>query len=238
MKILSVNIEDKKHIPKITALIARENPDVVCMQEICEKNLADFAAFIPGAYSFVPMAFKDTLDDTVGIAVFTTLPVTYTTHILKESDKTVTSYSSASFEDRFRSQSYYTIEAVVTGNDGAEYRIYNTHLPVTEAGETTDFQLSVIEALLAAVGENTDIILMGDSNAPRGGEAFAKIAAHYKDNIPEHYTTSIDGTLHRNGPLERMVDILFSTSEYTVENVRFINGVSDHCAVTAELSRK
>ena len=66
---------------------------------------------------------------------------------------------------------------------------------------------------------------------------FARIAKKYKDNIPPHYVTSLDRKLHRAGHLELMVDGLFSTSEYLLDHVELRSGVSDHCAIIAELSR-
>lgn len=237
MKIVSVNIEDKKHISRVIALVEREMPDVLFVQEICEKNLSDISSLIGGSYSFAPMAFKDTLNDRLGIAVFSSLPVVYTIHTLKEADRTVASYSCASFEDRFRSQSYHALEAVVTDLEGKFYRFYNTHLPVTEAGSTTEFQFSVVKSLLKVLAQNPDAILVGDANAPRGKEAFSMIAASYKDNIPTTYTTSIDNTLHRAAPLELMIAMLFTTPEYVARNARLITGVSDHCAVCAVVER-
>jgi endonuclease/exonuclease/phosphatase family metal-dependent hydrolase len=236
MKLLSINIEDTKHISTVTALITKEQPDILCLQEVCEKNLEDFSRLIGGTYSFAAMAYKDTLDDRIGVAVFTALPVVYTTHLLKEADKTLTSYVDASFEDRFRSQSYYALEALVTDADGCEYRFYTIHLPVTEGGSTSDFQLEVVDSLLSTLAQHEDAIVAGDSNAPRGGEAFSRITAKYRDNIPLNYTTSIDGSLHRAGALQHMVDVLFTTPAYQVMNVRFIDGVSDHYALVAEVS--
>ena len=235
MKIISVNIEATKHIPKIRALIKREKPDVLFLQEVCEKNIADFSTFMSGSSYFTPMAFKDVLDDKIGIAVFSTLPAVYAQHLLKEADRTVNKSATATFEDRFKSQSYYAIEATITDSDGALYRFYNTHLPVTEKGCTTDFQLSVVETLLDILSQKPEAILVGDSNAPRGGEAFSRISTVYKDNIPEHYSSSLDNVLHRAGPLEWLVDVLFTSPEYNAVNVTLISGVSDHCAVSAEV---
>ena len=44
-------------------------------------------------------------------------------------------------------------------------------------------------------------------------------AAHWHDNIPEGYTSSIDPALHKAGPLPLMVDGLFSTPDYRVVDV-------------------
>lgn len=237
MKIVSVNIEGTKHIPKIIALVEREKPDVLFLQEVCEKNIETFFKLMGGSFSFASMAFRDVVDNKIGVAVFSKLPTIYKQHVLKEADCTVIQYAPATFKDRFLSQSYCAIEALVTDDEGEVYRFYNTHLPVTEKGTTTDFQLSAVKTLLGVLAQKPDVILVGDSNAPRGGEAFSMISSVYNDNIPKHYTSSIDSVLHRAGPLERMVDVLFTSPEYKVENITLISGVSDHCAVSAEVFR-
>ena len=80
-------------------------------------------------------------------------------------------------------------------------------------------------------------VLAGDFNAPRGGEIFSHIAERYTDNIPPHYTTSIDGTLHRAGPIPFMVDGLFTTPSYRAKGVHLEFGVSDHAAVAATIEK-
>jgi endonuclease/exonuclease/phosphatase family metal-dependent hydrolase len=93
-----------------------------------------------------------------------------------------------------------------------------------------------------------EFVLTGDFNAPRmhkgnPGEIFSAIASRYTDNIPVHYETSIDASLHRNGktrPLDfvdKMVDGLFTTPVYTAHDVGLHFGVSDHAAVSAIISK-
>ena len=77
------------------------------------------------------------------------------------------------------------------------------------------------------------LVLCGDFNAPRGGEIFTRLATQSRDNVPSHYVTSIDPKLHRAGPLQLMVDGLFSTDGYRLSEVVLHNGVSDHCTITA-----
>jgi endonuclease/exonuclease/phosphatase family metal-dependent hydrolase len=89
--------------------------------------------------------------------------------------------------------------------------------------------------LLEMLGQRS-IILCGDFNAPRGREIFSRLAKRWHDNVPLHYVTSIDPKLHRAGPLQLMVDGVFSTTDYRVRNVVLHQGVSDHCAITADIA--
>jgi hypothetical protein len=94
--------------------------------------------------------------------------------------------------------------------------------------------------ILGTMGE---FVLGGDFNAPRGGEMFSVLSSAYTDNIPLQYKTSLDLTLHRaareRGPQlgDKMVDGLFSTPAYSVSDVRLVDGVSDHMAVVATISK-
>ena len=44
--------------------------------------------------------------------------------------------------------------------------------------------------------------------------------------------------LHRAGPLQLVVDGMFSTDDYSVSEVALHQGVSDHCAITALVSKR
>ncbi len=84
-----------------------------------------------------------------------------------------------------------------------------------------------------------ELILCGDFNSPRGGGGiYDRLATQYRDHIPAHITTTIDGQLHRAGPLQFVVDGLFSSPEYLVNQVQVVGGLSDHMAIVAKLSKK
>jgi endonuclease/exonuclease/phosphatase family metal-dependent hydrolase len=119
--------------------------------------------------------------------------------------------------------------------DGITYRIATTHFTWTPDGSPSDAQRRDLSAMLDKLKNFGEFVLCGDFNAPRGGEIFSAIAAKYKDNIPPKYTTSIDGNLHRAGHIPLMVDGIFSTPAYRISNVVLHNGVSDHCAITADV---
>ena len=50
--------------------------------------------------------------------------------------------------------------------------------------------------------------------------------------------TSLDPVLHRAGPLQLMVDGVFSTDDYSVSEVTLHQGVSDHCAITCTIGKR
>ena len=121
--------------------------------------------------------------------------------------------------------------------DRVIYRIATVHFTWAANGGSNEIQYVNIEKLFNALNPHKDFVLTGDFNAPRGGEIFAELVSRYKDNVPAKYTTSIDGNIHRAGQLPYMVDGIFSTPGYSVSNVEMLSGVSDHCALVAEISR-
>ena len=74
-----------------------------------------------------------------------------------------------------------------------------------------------------------------DLNAPRGGKVFEILSKHLTDNIPQHYTTSIDERIHRKGGISAMVDGLFTHRDSRIKTVRthFEHNLSDHLALVA-----
>lgn len=235
MKIVSVNIEGRKHLSRVENLIKNEEPAVLFLQEVCQQDVEFFANLVGGQHIFTPMCFRQEWNDHLGVAIFSQFPATFEIEILKKQEVNEDLSQGESYEDLFLSQSFYVQWANVISPAGETFCFANTHLPVTEEGEVTTYQLEMVDKLLAILAQKSELVLVGDSNAPRGRAAFSKLSEVYIDNIPSHYTTSLDATLHRAGSLEFMIDMLFSTPSYRIENVRLISGVSDHCAVSAEV---
>jgi len=121
--------------------------------------------------------------------------------------------------------------------DGQEFTFVTTHFIWTPNGDPSDLQHESLAKLWPILNTLPPYILSGDLNAPRGRAIFDEIATRLHDNIPADVTTSIDGTLHKAGKLELMVDGLFSTPEYKLSNVRVEGNVSDHKALVAEVER-
>ena len=122
--------------------------------------------------------------------------------------------------------------------DDTVFRIGTTHFTWTPDAAPNQLQREDTTALLNTMKLVGHIVLMGDFNAPRGGEIFSIFANNFKDNVPVQYTSSIDGALHRAGELPHMVDGIFSTEEYIVSNVRMVCGISDHCGLFGMITKQ
>ena len=115
------------------------------------------------------------------------------------------------------------------------FNFATTHFPWSPNGQPSNEQLVEINNLFGILRKHNELILTGDFNAPRGGKIFGKISSVYTDWIPPHVKTTIDKDRHKSGDLQLVVDGLFSTNNYQVDNVRVTNGVSDHCAIQANI---
>lgn len=238
ISLVSVNIEGRKHLDLVLPFIRTRKPDVLCVQEICKQDLPAFEDAVGATGHFAPKSFVEKWGDEQGTALFTVLPHTariewYAGH---DGKQTVTCDES-SREATYRTNAYWLVSADIE-KEGERFTIGTTHFPVTDEGAGTWYQREALDGLFRALADHKEIVFCGDLNAPRGREIFDTIASRYHDNIPPEYTTSLDGDIHRAGPIPFVVDACFSTPGYQVSNVEYVCGVSDHCAISATISQK
>lgn len=248
---LSLNIERSRHVDKVAQLLKEREPDVACLQEASERDLDFYSTFFGGQRPlYVPMArvTEESREVTeYGVAIFSRLPLVSDTASYYVGDA-----SSLPSADRLDPSTHglnnYLLISANVAHEGQTYTICTTHFIWTPRGETSDAQRIGMRKLLDILAEKESFVLSGDFNAPRTyqgqpGEIFSLLASHYKDNIPPEYLTSIDVELHRTGRErphdfdDKMVDGLFTTSEYRATDVRLVPGYSDHMAITATISR-
>ena len=236
MKLVCINIELNKHREKVLDFLKKEKPDVICLQELLESDFERFKNELnmEGVFElFYVLSLTREPDrpelngQKYGVAIFSkkifnsgvNFYVGTKENILKPLDKY--------FENKENTKNNVFVWVDIENKKGEKFKFITTHLPVTKNGEVTDFQLKNIP----------EFVICGDTNAPRGREAFDKMAKVYKDNIPKKYKTSIDQNLHRVKGIQFMVDCLFSTPGYTAKDVKLVDGVSDHIAIVADIEK-
>lgn len=235
MKLATLNLEGTKHLPDQLAWLAREKPDVVCLQECFRVSLPEFAKLGYRA-EYVPLLnverenrYRVQLLGEWGLAILTRVPV--------KSSQVFTYRGQPGqlpilTDPNSPNRAALVLEVEI---DGEKYTIATAHHTWTSDGETSPEQRRDTVRLLDALKPFPSLILCGDFNAPRGKEAWSMLATQYRDNVPPEVTTTIDGAKHYAGNLQLVVDGIFSTSDYRVENVRVQAGVSDHCALSADV---
>lgn len=230
-----------KHLARVLPFLEREQADVVCLQEIFEKDMGLFEKTLGmsghfEAVSVVDISYVNGVlgpDEELaqkgpqGVGFFTKLPVRLAG---------VTYYHGKPGEITKHSVDYsrFLLWREVE-KEGTLFTIGTTHFTWTPDGNTSEEQTEDAQKLFGILGEFPEIAFCGDFNAPRGREIWGAIAKRYKDNIPPEYISSVDPLLHRAKQLEVMVDGLFTTPGYRASDVKLVEGVSDHKAVVSKL---
>lgn len=235
LKVITLNVHRSKHLDLIQAFLQREQPDVLCVQELCASDIPLFRAIAGEQYQTVPLTIYsgDAEACLFSIGIFSRHPI-MATSVQYYSGTEGKLQQSVAGDETTINRAFLSGDVV---KEGETFRIGTTHFTWTPDGEANATQRRDLQNLLEILQGEREIVFMGDFNAPRGREIFSRIAERYKDNIPSEYTTSIDGTFHRAGALPLMVDGIFSTPAYVVSDVRMVEGVSDHCAFVAEVQK-
>ncbi len=244
MKLISLNIENNLHLDTVLEFLKIERPDIVCLQELLEEDFHRFENELEMDGVYILWSYWNNLENypqltgkKQGVGIFAKDIIdSGSVFYVGNKENMAKSFEEYSKEKEFQKNRAF-VWANVKDSEGEVFKFVTTQLPVTNKGEVTPFQLEAIEALLKELKDFREFVLCGDTNAPRGGAAFRLLAEKYKDNIPEEYKTSIDQNLHRVKGIQFVVDCLFTTPGYEASSVRLTDGVSDHMAVVAEISK-
>ncbi|HLB50752.1 MAG TPA: endonuclease/exonuclease/phosphatase family protein [Patescibacteria group bacterium] len=233
-KLISINIEDEKHIDRVLDFIHREKPDVLCLQELLERDVPIFEKALDARSIFAPMGVLPPADsqEIIGVGIFSLFPL----HDVRSHYYAQYSDHPRIWHDEITDPTNRVLLSAKITVDGIPYTVATTHFTWTPGGEASPRQRRDLSALLTILSEYDEILFCGDMNAPRGKETFDAIAERYQDHIPPQYLTSLDPEFHRTkGEEHLMVDGLFSTPHYEVEGVRLQSGISDHMVIVATI---
>ena len=246
IKLVSLNIEMSKHYERVIPFLKHISPDVICLQEVLEEDFESlkerlgYEGFFK-AWTYqnsLAEHYKDVYSKRAGIAVFAKniVGVGHTFYSGKEESLSVP--FDVWIKNKEELKSCALVWITTQDREGATYRVITTHFPVTKEGESSPYQLEILQSFFKTLESFGDFVLCGDFNAPRGNETFTRLAYKYKDCIPKEYMTSIDNTLHRNRHqnIMFMVDGLFiSNDSYSANDVHLVDGVSDHMAIVVTI---
>lgn len=235
MKLVQLNVEHHKHAREVRAFLEAEQPDVVCLQEIDFPDLIDLQHSLALHAAFAPMVTGTAETDDVhgyeGVAILTRVPY-HTTNLTyyARSGSTPPPHS-----DDDRESPWQPLLAITLPIDQRPLTILTTHFMKSFDGLPDNFQRNRMQRLLPALGQHTSFVLCGDMNIPRGTELYNVLNERYCDNVPPQYTNSLDPNLHRVAGLHLMVDYLWSTPEWYVDQVYMVDGISDHQALVGNI---
>jgi len=242
LKLISLNIEASNHLATILPWFQQEQPDVVCLQEVFKIDFPIIKAALDMEGEFVAMVnvgqpneYRLEPRGELGLAMLTKLSHLDFQHeyYLKHGNQVP-----ELIDGQPNSGDRAIIWTTVT-QAGQSFTIASTHFTWSPAGQLIPLQETTYESMLKILTKIPELILCGDFNSPRSrGGIYDRLATQYQDHMPVHLDTTIDGQLHRAGPLKFVVDGLFSSPEYLVNQVQVMGGLSDHMAIVAELSKK
>ncbi len=239
LKLVCLNIEKDKHLDRILPFLSERIPDIFCVQELYESSIPVIPAALSGASCcFAPMTRRgrETPPQIQGSGIFSRVPVRAQRALYYKIPSPQLPESVQGDPSTYVKDDRMVIVCEVE-KDGEIFRIATTHFTWTPDGNPSEAQRVDMKSLLNILDTMREFVLAGDFNTPRCGEMFAELSTRYKDDIPMQYTSSLDPDLHRAGPLEKMVDGIFSTPAYTVSKVEMVAGLSDHCALIATVAR-
>jgi endonuclease/exonuclease/phosphatase family metal-dependent hydrolase len=239
MKLISLNIQGNKNWDRVLSFLNKQQADVICLQEVYQHQQNELESKLNLKTSFVPIC-QDYSPQDEFIGVKGTLIGTK----LK-----VESFDQACYAGQAQLPKHVLgtcipqkvnrclITAKLTKEEKT-FRIVTTHFTWAADGKTSPLQKKDLQKFKKELDRWDQFVLCGDFNNPRGEHVYNQLASWYQDEIPADVTTTIDPELHRAAPLELVVDGLFTTDAYQVDNVRIKQGVSDHKAIVAEISPK
>lgn len=234
IKFICVNIEQHLHLKEVHNFLNEQQADIVCFQEVREGDLPPFEQAFGYTSVFAPM--HDILasgGNRKGVAILTRGEVVNSERIFY-GDFMPTPPHNPTPDVIVPDQAVLLYAEVRCGEQ--VYSVATTHFTWSSMAQVTDYQRRNMTRLLANLSRYPKLILCGDFNTPRGDEIYDTLAHHYHDNLPKSVTTTVDGTFHRNGNLQLVVDSIFTTPHYRVSDVQVMTGVSDHCALVALVS--
>ncbi|MFZ1721852.1 MAG: endonuclease/exonuclease/phosphatase family protein [Microgenomates group bacterium] len=241
MKLISVNIEGRRHLERLTDFFSKNDADVVCFQEIFKMDLEYISQMLGGMQNeFAPITtftkenrFTDQLYGEQGIACFSKHPMQVKIHTyLEQSEPGIPEFITPLSPLRKLLVAQFKIDEVV-------YPVATTHFVWTPNGKDNPEQWEALDSLKKVFVQYKELIFCGDLNAPRGEKVFTAFSKLLTDYIPQEYVTSLDPDLHPIGKTAQlMVDGLFLSDGFIAKNVELHTGVSDHQAITAIIEKK
>jgi endonuclease/exonuclease/phosphatase family metal-dependent hydrolase len=248
MKLISLNIEDNKHLTRVLPFVQNESPDVLCLQEVFEVNLEQFknlgytCVFFPDTQKPLDGVFSNN-----GEAICTRGEIqNHQVYYYRNNDAPLQRFNQAEKLKSVHSMKNGILCADILLN-GDTYRIATTHFTWGPDGTTASAeQIADMGVLLSLSQRMSPHVLCGDFNIARNSNPlYTELLAHYTDAVPLSYTSSLDANLHRLGsvPEKRylfdsyMVDYVFTQPSYMAHDVRLEFGVSDHAAIVATITK-
>ncbi len=236
----SINIEADLHLDLISQYLASTTPDVICLQEVYRIHAESFAKQFGYNLHFAPNVdfriyegiFKPLGE--WGVAILTKLtPQTKTLDYYSETPVIIPH----EFLKVLRHPR--ALISVTLQHNDQEYIFATTHFTWALPHNADKEQAPDYSRFKKLITTMPSFVLAGDFNAPRESLVYQDLSRQYLSHIPLSVESTLDPELFRKKELnlKLVVDHLFSTKDYLVENVQVLTGLSDHRGISATITR-
>lgn len=194
-KLVSLNVEGRKHHDLVVPFLKSENPDIICLQE-ASRELEQILIDLGYQTTYSLMCKKVDVLGEFEQGILLASKVTQISKIVPYYQ--VDDVSNAKHKNYLFS--YIMTELKIDNN---LFRIATTHLMDTKDGKEDEVQMAGATELLRHLDKEEAHIICGDFNVPRGYNVlYEKFTAKYTDSIPLVYKSSLDKQIHRLGKEE------------------------------------
>ncbi|MEZ4195323.1 MAG: endonuclease/exonuclease/phosphatase family protein [Candidatus Paceibacterota bacterium] len=241
-KLISLNVEGKKHYDLILPFISQEKPDVLALME-ATRETESWLQNQGYQTTYAPITLKsdDGANYEIGLLFASQHLHTAVTHYYHYPNP-----EGMVLADRNNIYNTVANPVILAKVKELGINVATTHFTWSPQGEVADLnQTTSLKALLTFLKNQSPHILCGDFNIPRfQNSLYDELTKYYTDTIPKDYASSLDRERHRLGNIPThnnlfksfMVDYLFTQPPYKASNVRLQFGVSDHAAVLADIN--
>lgn len=241
INIISLNIEQDWHLENVVALVQAKQVEVILLQEVLAKDLPYLQAELQMQAEFAVLNYithsngkhNKHSKQQLGLATLSKLPILKSSVSYYRGDGTNPPHINKGEPEKM-DRAVLAIEVVKSGQ---RFCLLNTHFTWSADGKPSELQYHDLAKFLLIIENFPEFVLGGDFNAPRGTAIFDTLATKFQDNIPREVNTTLDKNLHIAGYRKLVVDGLFTTPAYQVNNIEVVDGISDHCAIVAAISK-
>lgn len=258
VKICSLNVEGDKHLDLVLNFLQVEHPDVACLQELYQADVAVIERATGMQGHFLPLVRMEQENNygfnprgSFGLGIFISPDAKFVGNPL--SSYYFGNPANLPVFDLPNSlcRALFCVQIV---KQSQKYSICTTHFTWSPAGQADEHQRRDLAGLVLAIGQlrqqlearsageggassdGQGLLLCGDFNAPRGGEIYqGLLAAGFADWLPSEVETTLDPNLHRVPGLKLVVDYMLTTGPIRVDDMQVVGGVSDHQALVGDL---
>lgn len=222
----------------ILDFIYKKRPDVVLLQEVYEGSLERISNALAGQIAFSPMcrlSLTDRAEDAEGWGV----AIGSRYRLLEVREDYYHGTRENASEIVLNNGLQATSSLLQTGLEigSARFNFGTTHFTWHNQAEPSNEQLEDFKKLAVLLDQTPDVVLTGDFNSPRGQPIFDSIAKRYRDNMPADVETTNDTGVRPEATWRRVIDGFFTSEHYLAENVRMVQGLSDHQGVLGQVQK-